>query len=310
MGDFVLVSRVKQKGIAFLKDKKEKFGPLQVLPPVSPHKYPHSSPYRVKFSPLSVRIDMISANFNVCDFLGLLGEEAGEGKRKGYRVWVENLVKEVREEEPWLLDERDVERFISLFVGAKQLRQTMIGEAFRGSLNKIVALINNTALHNFLSSPLFVSSLSPFLSLDCVNNDEVVFTPNMDKFENEEEVIRVLSPKLVEIQNFYENLMLEMKEGKKQRMCPVRVELFSLKKIETTFHSHPGLLEGNFGFVDEVLWSSEENNKKHKKKLVNVPPGLSLLFFKHVEGLELEEKDYYFEHDGMICKIVDNPFPE
>ena len=94
-------------------------------------------------------------------------------------------------------------------------------------------------------------------------------------------------------------------------MCPVRVELFSLKKIMTNLTSHPGLLEGNFGLLDEVLWSSEENNKKKgetKKKFVNVPPGLSLLFFKHVEGLELEEKDFYFEHDGMVCRFVDSPF--
>ena len=76
---------------------------------------------------------MISANFSVCNFLALL--EMGEGGGKeGYEMWVRELVGKVREEEPWLLDERDVERFISLFVEAKQLRQSMIGEAFRGRL--------------------------------------------------------------------------------------------------------------------------------------------------------------------------------
>ena len=96
-------------------------------------------------------------------------------------------------------------------------------------------------------------------------------------------------------------------------MCPVRVELFSLKKIMTNLSCHPGLLEGSFGLLDEVVWSSEMDKNGdigERKKFVNVPPGLSLLFFKHVEGLELEEKDFYFEHDGMVCRYVDSPFSE
>ena len=48
---------------------------------------------------------MISANFSVCSFLNLL-EKEGEGGKGGYEEWVRGLVEEVREEEPWLLDER------------------------------------------------------------------------------------------------------------------------------------------------------------------------------------------------------------
>jgi hypothetical protein len=300
---FVLASRVKQKAIAYFKEQKEKVS-MQVLPPVKVPPAPHSTPYRGDFPPLALRMDMKSANYSVTQFLGMV-EEGLE-----YESFVRGLVKEAREEEPWLLDARDVERGTKLIVQAKQLRQTMIGEAFRGSLNKIVTQVNHNALSLLLKSDLWKTHLSSLLTIDCIKNDEVVFVPTQ-KGGDREALISLLRPCADQMTEFYQNLTLELKGGEQRKMCPVRVELFSLTKIETVFPSHPGLLEGSFGLVDEVLWcggAKESPPEGNKKKLMNIPPELYLMFYKRSLGLKFEEKDYYFQHNGMTCRIVSDVF--